>query len=203
MRRTLPLLLIALLALPTMSACATLSGARRQPKSEVQQVLDRALMMMGAEKVRVGKIPYRSDCSGFVSAVYEAEGVELTVSGISASSGTETIYRSLKSKGRIVGNNAVKPGDLAFFHNTHDRNGNKLRDDRFTHVALVERVDDDGTISLLHFASGQVKRGVMNLRDKNSARHPETGETLNSYLRRGGGKVLMGQLFFRFGRPVK
>ena len=203
MRRTLPLLLIALLALPTMQACATLSGARRRPKDDVQRVLDRALMMMGAEKVRVGKTPYRSDCSGFVSAVYEAEGVELTVSGASGSSGTEIIYRSLKSKGRLVGDRAVRPGDLAFFHNTHDRNGNKLRDDRFTHVALVERVGADGTIGLLHYASGKVKRGVMNLRDKNAARHPDTGETLNSYLRRGGGKVLTGQLFFRFGRPVK
>ena len=97
----------------------------------------------------------------------------------------------------------MRPGDLAFFHNSWDRNGNKLRDDRFTHVALVERVADDGTIRLLHFASGKVKRDVMNLRHKNTARDPDTGETLNSYLRRGGGKVLTGQLFFRFGRPVK
>ena len=200
MRRPLPLLLIALLVLP---ACATISGARRRTRDDVRQILDRALMMMGAEKVRVDGRPYRSDCSGFVSAIFEAEGVELTKPGVSAPSGTETIYRSLKARSRIVGNGRVKPGDLAFFHNTWDRNDNKLRDDRFTHVALVERVGADGTIDLLHFASGKVKRDVMNLRHRRTARDPDTGDTLNSYLRRGGGKVLTGELFFRFGRPVK
>ena len=200
MRRPLPLLLIALLVLP---ACATISGARRRTRDDVRQILDRALMMMGAEKVRVDGRPYRSDCSGFVSAIFEAEGVELTKPGVSAPSGTETIYRSLKARSRIVGNGRVKPGDLAFFHNTWDRNDNKLRDDRFTHVALVERIRADGTIQLVHYASGKVKRDVMNLRHKTVARDPETGEPLNSYLRRGGGKVLTGQLFFRFGRPVR
>lgn len=201
MRRPLPLLLIALLALPAMGGCAHLQ--RKRPKDDVQQVLDRALMMMGAEKIRVGNRPYRADCSGFVSAVYEAEGVQLDKAGVSADSGTETIYRSLKAWGRLVPDRQVRPGDLAFFHNTWDRNGNKLRDDRFTHVALVERVGADGTIDLLHFASGKVKRDVMNLRHRRTARDPDTGDTLNSYLRRGGGKVLTGELFFRFGRPVK
>ncbi len=201
MRKILPLLLIVLLALPALQGCAHVR--RRQQKDDVQQVLDRALMMMGAERIRIGGTPYRSDCSGFVSAIFEAEGVELTDVGVSGQSGTERIFRSLKARGQLVPDGKVRPGDLAFFHNSWDRNGNKLRDDRFTHVALVERVADDGTIRLLHFASGKVKRDVMNLRHKNTARDPDTGETLNSYLRRGGGKVLTGQLFFRFGRPVK
>ena len=83
-----------------------------------------------------------------------------------------------------------------------DRNGNKFRDDRFTHVALVEKVDPDGSIHITHYVSGRVKRDVMNLKHRSVARDPGSGKTWNSYLRKGGGKVLSGQLLFRLGRPL-
>jgi peptidoglycan DL-endopeptidase CwlO len=205
MRARLPLLLILLLVLPGLVGCATTSGARRRAADDVQRVLDQALLLIGATKVKLNRKPYRSDCSGYVTAVFEG-GVDLDLVDpritTGSGSGTETIYRSLKGRGRIVSGKQAKPGDLAFFHNTWDRNGNKVRDDRFTHVALVERVQPDGTIHLLHYASGKVKRDFMNLKQPAVARDPETGHTVNSYLRRGGGKVLTGQLFFKFGRPL-
>ena len=198
MRRLLPLLLLLVLV----SGCATArAAARRQAERDLDRVLAQALMLLGEERLRVGGSSYRSDCSGFVTAAYDAAELDLVGPDPRGRSGTEQIFRYLKSRGRIHADKRPRPGDLAFFHNTVDRNGNGLRDDRFTHIALVEKVNDDGTIQLMHFASGKVKRDVMNLYHPGDARDPATGRPRNSFLRRGGGKVLTGQLFFKFGRP--
>lgn len=199
MRRLL--LLLALVAL--ISGCATTRGHTRRGPSELQQVLDSALMLLGEIQVRVGERSYRSDCSGFVTAAFDTIQMPIADPQVEAKSGTETIYKTLKARGRIHNKRVPEAGDVAFFHNTWDRNGNKIRDDRFSHVALVESVDEEnGTVTLIHYASGKVKRDVMNLKHPDVARDPDTGEMWNSYMRRGGGKVLTGQLFYRFGRPL-
>jgi hypothetical protein len=167
----------------------------------VRRVLDTALSLFGAEKITVQGRPFRADCSGFVSACWYAAGRELVDGGTKGNSGTELIYRSLERRRSLVPRNAARPGDLVFFNDTYDRNRNGARDDRFTHVGLVEIVDQDGTVHYAHHASGRVKRGVLNPRHPNQARDPDSGKTWNSYLRRGGGEVLAGQLFLRFGRP--
>ena len=167
----------------------------------VKRVLDTALELYGANKLTVEGRSFRGDCSGFVSACWYAAGRDLVDGGAGGRSGTELIYRSIEARRGLIGRNAAQPGDLVFFHNTYDRDGNGLRDDLFTHVALVERVDPDGTVHYSHHAGGAVKRGVLNPRHPAQARDPDTGKTWNSYLRRGGGEVLAGQLFHRFGRP--
>jgi len=180
--------------------CATTSS--RRYKSDLRKVLDQGVSMLGESKVRVGRKPFRSDCSGFVTACYSTIGTELVDLTQSGRSGTEIIYKSLKSKKRIHNKRRPKAGDLAFFHNTHDRNGNGIRDDRFTHIALVERVDDDGTVYLLHHVSGKVRRNRLNRLHRGVIRDPDSGKEWNSHLRKGGGKTLTGQLLFRFGTPL-
>ena len=198
--RTTPLLflLTGTLLLP---GCATLK-AKRKLRSDVQMVLDQAMDLMGESKVVVGRTPFRSDCSGFVTACYSKVDLLLVDPTVSAKSGTELIYKTLKKRGRIVGVHRAKAGDLAFFHNTWDKNGNRLRDDRFTHIGLVEKVEKDGRVQFVHFASGKVKRGYIAPSSPAQARSREDGRILNSHLRRGGGKTLAGQLLFRFGRPL-
>lgn len=192
--RRLPILLAALLLV----GCATRRVAPRN--DPVRTVLEVATSLLGAERIRVHGTPYRSDCSGFVGAAFTAAGVPLLDPEGGGGSGTERIYRSVRRKlGRRA---ALEPGDLVFFHNTYDRNGNGLRDDRFTHVGIVERVDRDGTVTFFHFGSGRVKRDVLNLDRPDLARDPNSGKVLNSYLRRGSGRVLSGQLFFRAARPL-
>ena len=159
--------------------------------------------MLGQKKVRVDRKPFRSDCSGFVTACYSTIGTELTDPTQSGKSGTEIIFKSLKKAGRIHNKRRPQAGDLAFFHNTHDRNGNGLRDDRFTHIALVERIDSDGTVYLLHHVSGKVRRDRLNRLHRSVIRDPGSGKEWNSHLRRGGGKTLSAQLLFRFGTPLE
>ncbi len=159
------------------------------------------MLLLGRTSLRVQGRSYRSDCSGFVSAVYDSIDLRVADPALDGVSGTHILFRSLAGEGRIKGRD-VRPGDLLFFHNTWDRNGNKLRDDRFTHVAVAESIATDGTVTMVHFASGKVKRDFLNLKHPSTARDPATGTTWNSYLRRGGGKVLTGQLYFKSGRPL-
>ena len=198
MHRLLSLLLLASLAL---GGCATTRGARKA--SPERDILDTATYLLGMERVRVRGRSYRSDCSGFVSAAFSGSAVELMRPGVNGVSATERMYRTLKERGALRPSSRLRPGDLLFFHNTWDRNNNGLRDDLFTHVALVEGVEADGTVTYFHFATGRVKRGVMNLKHQGEARDPESGKTWNSPLRRGRGRVLAGQLFFRAGNPLK
>ena len=195
--RVLVVLLLCAFLLP---GCATTN--KRRYKSELRRVLDQGVVLLGEKKIRVERKPFRSDCSGFVSACFWKIGRELTLPTAQGSSGTELIYNSLKEQGLIHKRRRPNPGDLAFFHHTHDRNGNGRRDDRFTHIALVERVDPDGTVHLIHFVSGKVRRDRMNLLHKNVIRDPKSGKEWNSHLRRGGGKTLSAQLLFRFGSPL-
>ncbi len=201
MRRSLSRALIVLiLGVILLPGCATTSS--RRYRSDLRKVLDQGVSMLGKEKVRVGRTPFRSDCSGFVSACYSTIGTDLADPTISGHSGTEIIYKSLKKAKRVHNKRRPRAGDLAFFHNTHDRNGNGIRDDRFTHIALVERVDEDGTVYLLHFVSGKVRRDRLNRLHRTVIRDPGSGKEWNSHLRRGGGKTLTAQLLYRFGTPI-
>lgn len=75
-----------------------------------------------------------------------------------------------------------RPGDVAFFHDTHDANQDGLLNDRWTLVALVERVEPDGTVVLV----GQLRQGVLrfrlNARHPSDRRDPATGRVWNHYL---------------------
>ena len=93
-----------------------------------------------------------------------------------------------------------RPGDLAFFHDTFDRDGDGRRGDRFTHVALVEAVDGPRVV-LIHRGSRGIQRLAMNL-----ARRHDPAE--NGWLRKRragdppGGRFLSGELFAAYGTAI-
>jgi len=200
MARTVLAVLVCSLLLG--AGCATTRGAKKKEVDPLDQVLATAAQLVGETSVMVQGRSFRSDCSGFVCAAYHAINLDLIDPEARGRSGTELLYRTFQKEGRIQSGAALKRGDLLFFHNTWDRNGNKLRDDRFTHVGLDEAVERDGRATFLHFASGRVKRGVLNLRHPHVSRDPDSGVEWNSHLRRGAGKTLTGQLFFRSARPL-
>jgi len=199
-RSAVPLLLLFAAIVLVLPGCATTSSRRH--RSAVRTVVDHGISLLGQKKVRVGRKPFRNDCSGFVTACYSTVGTALIDYGVRGDTGTEMIYRTFKAQRRVHNRKRPLPGDLAFFHNTHDRNGNGLRDDYFTHIALVESVGDDGTVRFLHFASGRVQRDHLNRFHRNVARDPDSGRVWNDPIRRGGGRTLAGQLLFRFASPL-
>src|SRR5690606_39104519 len=85
---------------------------------------------------------FRDDCSGFVSAVFSAAGVPMDHV-------VATLWdRAEQLDALHYGDPWV--GDLVFFDDTWDRNGNGLWDDPLTHVGLVIDVEPDGTVLFAH-----------------------------------------------------
>ncbi len=108
--------------------------------------------------VRDGGIDgFREDCSGFVSAIYTAAGI--------AMDGRVVTLWEASWRANLIHHEPIPAiGDLAFFANTWDRNGNGRFDDDLTHIAVVVDVEEDGTVWMAHHGS---KRAMirMNLLD--------------------------------------
>ena len=126
------------------------------------------------------------DCSSFILGVYRAAGV--TVAPVALPAGRSMSESLFRAASPVV---APRPGDIAVFHDTYDRNRDGKRNDRYTHVSLVESVDGE-VVTFIHRGSKGVARHRMNL----SA--PDDAGT-NDALRMGTGKNLAGQLFAGFG----
>jgi cell wall-associated NlpC family hydrolase len=161
-----------------------------------------------AAAFRVGEQTFHPDCTGFVQAVYEAEGVPLRALMQRAAprerSGVTAAYRTTERFGAVFGGGGEwpAPGDLVFWHDTYDRNRNGRADDGFTHVGIVEYVSD-GTVVFVHRGGKAVARGAMT--PDRPAVASEGGTILNSPLRSKNPRLanvpsLAGALFAGYGR---
>ena len=152
---------------------------------------------LGDRKLSVRGEAYRFDCSGLVEASLAKAGCAFT--GSSAD-----LFEKARAAGVLHRRRVPEVGDVAFFDDTYDRNGNGRLDDPLSHVAVVESVDADGTVHMVHVGSKGVVRLVMNLRDP-STRADEAGKTLNDYLRAQSKRdpartrYLAGELWVGFG----
>lgn len=154
----------------------------------------RAPIVAKAQAMQKGAIASgRKDCTGFVLAAYDAAGVDLVVPAKYQNSPrlSEQMYQWARGEGRAFKGPNPKPGDLVFFRDTYGT----IKGD-ITHIALVEKIENDGTIVLLHRMNGKIKR------DKMSLAKPED-PVRNAYFRkkqRAGEPTMSGQLFVAFGR---
>jgi probable lipoprotein NlpC len=165
-----------------------------------------AVRFVGQSRVQIGSRKYNPDCSGFVQGVYASQRVDLYsgLGKLDGGNGVGRIYTHVVEHGRIHYGPAVHPGDLVFFHNTWDFNGDGLPNDPLTHIGVVETVEPDGTVLFVSSLSRGIQRYRMNLQ------HPDThkaadGRILNDFLRRRhwgdspGTYYLTGRLFAAFG----
>lgn len=138
--------------------------------------------------------------AAFVWDVYRVNGVSFDRG---ARTDVAALYRACKKAGKVYHSSKPAIGDLVFFHNTDDYNGDTRNNDWYTHVALVESVGDAGQVALLGFHDGQVREQQLNLEqpDAMASRH---GQQLNSQLRPRRDQdppftqYLSGQLFAGF-----
>ncbi len=181
-------------------------AVERTVRAAVERVIEIGRKMVGQREVTIEGQSHRADCSGFVTACFDHAGLDLIEPGDAGTSGTEILYRALQRVDGVHEDEIPEPGDLVFFSNTHDRNRNGRVDDDFTHVGFVESVGEDGTVHFLHFVSGAVRIGRMNLLHPNARVNEETGAIWNDPLRRrrkdDSSKVryLTSQLWIGFGR---
>jgi hypothetical protein len=137
-------------------------------------------------------IRFREDCSGFVLSLLRTAGVEVALAP--ARSRSESLYLASR---RV---RAPRPGDLAFFHDTYDRNRDGRANDPYTHVAVVESVAGDAVL-LVHRGGRGIERVKMDLTrsseraSNDPVRHRRRGDPRSL-------RVLAGELFAGYGTVV-
>jgi hypothetical protein len=147
------------------------------------------------------------DCTGVVCAIYYDAGIDLQARfGKYRGNGVTRLHSIMSDSGLLYRTRNPAPGDIVFWDNTYDANGNGAWDDELTHVGMVTAVDDSGTIDFIHL---NYKTGIviekMNLFEPSTTMSPEFGKAvaINSLMRmrgqpEGPGKTA-GELFHDFG----
>jgi surface antigen len=163
-----------------------------------EAIAETAASWVGRSSVSVGNQRYPDDCTGLVRAAYAKQGVDLFSEGSQpGENGVSAIYRFASRRGRIH-QGTPAPGDIVFFRETYDRNRDGRENDGLTHVGIVERVEKDGTVEVIH----RVARGVVRYRMNVAHAHDRTGpngSVINDYLREGSKNRLAGELFAGYG----
>src|SRR5262249_39476037 len=139
------------------------------------RVVATARRLLGQTNVRWPGQSFPDDCSGLVLGVYASVGVPLTGSARPGDNGVTAVWRWTSARGRLFRTGRPDPGDLVFFHDTYDRDHDGKLDDGLTHIALVESVDSEGTVSIIHRVSRGVMRYRMNLDRPALRTEPGTG----------------------------
>src|SRR3954467_8471846 len=169
--------------------------------SALEAILAAARASLGKSHPQVDGQPISTECSGFVRDLYTRAGIDLFSEGQPSDGGVRAIARWVERHGGMTREKLPAPGDLAFFDNSYDRNGDGRLNDRLTHVGFVEGVLADGTVLVIHATNHGIVREPMNLL------HPHE-TTVNAPLRRRSANDapatphLMSELFAGFGRVL-
>ncbi len=171
------------------------------PPPSARAIVSAAKNFVGDSKLSVAGTAYRYDCSGLVEAALAS--AHCPFKGSSAMLWEEAVRLGIAHHRRVP-----TPGDVAFFDDTYDRDGNGRLGDALTHVAVVESVDGAGTVTLVHVGSAGVVRFQMNLRHPGD-RDDAHGTRRNDYLRQqsagdsGATRYLSGELWHGFASFYK
>jgi len=184
--------------------CTVAKGTPRQ-----EALAQTAVGFLGRWRVEVKGRRFTFDCSGLARGVYVTQGVDLYdgLRELDGGNGVGRIYAHVVRHGRIHYGPTVHPGDLVFFHNTWDFNGDGSVNDPLTHVGVVERIESDGTVVFVSQVSGGIERYRMNLKMPYTHR-TSYGRVLNDFMRRKeirdpeAARYLTGQLFAAFGTLI-
>ncbi len=186
-------------------SAAAAPAADASAASPIERVIAGAGETVGRGDPEIDGRRVPTDCSGYLRALYARAGVDLFSDGRSSDNGVRAIVRFVERRGGLFRARVPAAGDLVFFDNSYDRNGDGRLNDRFTHAGMVERVLPDGTAVIVHATNHGIVREPMNLL------HPHdltdaVGRPINSFLRRKSPgdpqrtPRLMSELFAGFGR---
>ncbi len=190
------------------ASCSLVSCAPRYVmKSEVsgaeqdgrQAIVDYAKTLLNTSDLRAVNRNFKNDCSGFVNGVYAMQGRKIAYTKVRKDrSLSEALCLTLEDKNLVFKDRMPNVADAVFFRNTYQTPYNSV-----THVGLVEKVGGDGTVTILHYASGRVARISMNLRHPGE-RSDGDGKVINDYVRKDNGGAprrdyLAGMLFYSYG----
>ncbi len=117
------------------------------------------------------------DCTGTVCAIYWHAGIDLAADFARFSgNGVNRLYQTLEARRLLYRAPLPIAGDLVFWDNTWDQDGDGKWDDPLTHVGMVTESSRDGAISYVHLHHS---RGVviesMSLREPDVHQRMENG----------------------------
>jgi len=150
---------------------------------------------------------WRNSSSGFIKMIFLNFKVDITKSKEKKDgkgkwfSMTELIYNFVEENGRLYKSKNYQEGDLIFFNNTYDKDKNGKLNDKLTSIALITKIDKDGTISFLMNISGKITLKYLNLKiQENKQEEGNEEKVINSTLRYFKKEKLYSyQLFNTFG----
>jgi hypothetical protein len=205
-----------------LSSCATFDAQPRQrpaarphlsSSAEVARVQEKLAeggrYVLGRNELVIRGRRFNMDCTGTVLAIYYYAGIDLSRDFDRYSGGgVMRLYQSLDTQGLVYETRTPVTGDIIFWDNTYDRNGDGQWNDPLTHVGMVMAGSGDGTIEYVHL---NYRRGIiieyMNLNNPNVHESLEQGavKIVNSPIRmKQAGKPhperwLSSQLYRGFG----
>jgi hypothetical protein len=189
-------------ALPAPKAIAPAPGLSADSAIEAVIAAARATVGQASTDPEGRRTP--TDCSGYLRRLYIVAGVDLFSEGQSTDNGVLAIVRWIERHGILHRHKVPAVGDVVFFDNSYDRNGDGRFNDPFTHAGLVEEILADSTVMIIHATNHGIVREPMNL----FRPHEQTdsaGRSINAPLRRktsrdpAGMPRLMSELFAGFG----
>ena len=178
--------------------------ARHEMPGSVDAVLAAARETVGVGSPRLEGASVPTDCSGYLHALYKRARIDLFSESSPGDNGVRAMVRWVQRHGRIYRARLASPGDLVFFDNSYDRDGDGRLDDTLTHAGLVEQVLADGTLLIVHATNHGIVREPMNLFHPHDTAD-SSGRPINAPLRRKGPRdgphtpYLMSELFAGFG----
>ena len=217
------LFIIATIASVTVAGCATRPA--EHPRASAPEarpccrsvelapsrtaIVRTAATLVGAKTIESNGRRIAYDCAGVTRAVFLKHGIDLYDSSASDphANGVRLIHAHIRQQGTFHLGPIAHPGDLVFFNNTWDYNGDSKANDPLTHVGIVERQEPDGTVVFISRVANAVERYHMNL-NLPHVHKTANGRILNDYLRRknvsdqDNTNYLTGQLFAQFATRV-
>ena len=168
-----------------------------------------AAKLVGAKTIESNGRRVAYDCAGVTRAVFLKHGIDLYGGEPSDphANGVQIIHEYLRQQGTFHQGPVVHPGELVFFNNTWDYNGDGKVNDPLTHIGIVERQEPNGTVVFISRVAGAIERYHMNLGLAHVHKAAD-GRILNDYLRRKNvidpakTRYLTGELFVEFAIPV-
>lgn len=124
-----------------------------------ERLLAGARFVLGKTSLEVDGRHFNYDCSGTILAIYAYAGINLGRRFSRYTGGGVTrIYKIMRANKLLYTAYYPEPGDIIFWDNTYDENGDGKWDDELTHAGMVVGVSPNGEISYIHqnYAKGIV-----------------------------------------------
>lgn len=150
------------------------------------------------------------DCSGFVELVNFQNSQPYYKSGELSqfhnnTNRSKAIFNIMMANNRIFDKETPKVGDLVFFEDTLQKSKRNVGSRNITHIGIVTKLDDDGTIHFIHNIQGKNRVDQLNMQFSQTP--IVSGKSVNSYLKRCDSstpkqKCLSAYYFSAFATPL-